>query len=196
MKPFSQASENNKDSILAVLREEFREAERVLEIGTGTGQHAVYFGARLTHIVWQTSDLNHNHAGISAWLEEARLENVMLPLTLDVNERVWPIESVDGVFSANTLHIMDWSSVVSMFDGMGRVLASGGVVAFYGPFNFNGAYTSESNQRFDQYLRSRDPLSGIRDFEALDELAARQGMTLLRDHEMPANNRILVWKRA
>lgn len=195
MKPYAEACERNQRPILKVLEVEFAATGSVLEIGSGTGQHAVYFGARLPHLVWHTSDLPVNHPAIEAWLSDAGLDNVHPPLTLDVNQDVWDIEIVDALFSANTMHIFSWQSITGMFTGAGRVLAPGGCLALYGPFNFEGQFTSDSNAQFDRYLRSRDPLGGIRDFESLDELAHRQGLTLRRNHSMPSNNQILVWER-
>ncbi len=194
-KPFSESCVENCAPILAVLREVFADRRRVLEIGSGTGQHAVYFGAALPHLVWQTSDVIPHHAGIRAWLDDAFLPNVLPPLALDVNEGGWHALRFDAVFSANTLHIMNWPEVEKFFTGVGLVLQSGGVLAIYGPFNDYGAYTSESNARFDAWLKARDPASGVRDFEAVNALAVKHGLTLWQDIAMPANNRSLVWKK-
>lgn len=196
MKPYAESCEQNRDPILAVLREVFSDRRRVLEIASGTGQHAVYFGGALAHLTWQTSELPENHAGIRAWLDEAGLPNVLPPLALDVNDTAWPLEPVDAVFNANTVHIVAWPAVEHMFAGIGRVLAVDGCLCLYGPFNYGGAYTSESNARFDAWLKARDPHSGVRDFEAIDRLAAEQGLVLTRDIAMPANNRTLVWRKA
>ncbi|MDO9371238.1 MAG: DUF938 domain-containing protein [Gammaproteobacteria bacterium] len=196
MKPYSQSCDDNQDPILAVLREVFVEAGKVLEIGSGTGQHAVYFAKHLPHLVWQASDVAENLAGIRMWLDEAALVGVLPPMLLDVADERWPISPVDAVFSANTAHIMAWPQVERMFAGIGDVLRANGVFALYGPFNYGGAYTSESNARFDAWLKARDPLSGVRDFEALDALAQAQGMSLLKDYAMPANNRTLVWRKS
>lgn len=195
MKPYSESSEQNRDPILAVLREAFADRQQVLEIASGTGQHAVHFGAALPHLIWQTSELPENHAGILAWLEEAGLANVLPPLALDVNDPDWPVGMVDAVFNANTVHIVGWPAVERMFAGIGRVLAPGGIVCIYGPFNYGGRFTSESNARFDLWLKNRDPESGVRDFEAIDALAAAQGLELIDDVEMPVNNRTLIWRR-
>lgn len=130
-----------------------------------------------------------------AWLDEASLPNVLPPLALDVNQTGWRRDRYDAVFSANTLHIMSWPEVERFFAGVGDVLETGGLLAVYGPFNANGAFTSESNARFDAWLKARDPASGVRDFEAVDALARAQGLILLRDIAMPANNRTLVWRR-
>lgn len=195
MKPFAESCEQNRDPILAVLREAFADRRRVLEIASGTGQHAVYFAGALPHLNWQTSELPENHAGIHAWLDEACLVNVLPPLALDVNATDWPVATVDAIFNANTVHIIAWPAVQRLFAGIGRVLEVGGIVCMYGPFNYGGQFTSESNARFDVWLKSRDPNSGVRDFEALDRLAEAQGLRLEQDVAMPSNNRILIWRR-
>ncbi|UCC55892.1 MAG: DUF938 domain-containing protein [Gammaproteobacteria bacterium] len=195
MKQYSQACDENRDPILAVLKEELAGCYRLLEIGSGTGQHAVYFGKHLPHLTWQTSDVDSSHPGINAWLDDAQLPNVRRPLSLDVNSGRWPDAEFDGVFSANTAHIMSWPEVIEMFNGVGKILRQGGVFCLYGPFNYGGQYTSESNERFDNWLKSRDPLSGVRNFEDLEKLALAGNMVLGRDYEMPVNNRLLVWKK-
>jgi len=194
-KPFSESSEENREPILAVLREVFADCHKVLEIGSGTGQHAVYFGIELSHLCWQTADLPRYHAGIRMWLDEAALPNVLAPIALDVNHSDWLEGRYDAVFSANTLHIVSWPEVEKFFAGVGKVLQPGGVLAIYGPFNYNRQFTSPSNARFDQWLKNRDPASGVRDFEAVDALARAQDLVLLKDVEMPVNNRTLVWRR-
>jgi len=195
-KPFSESCVQNRDPILAILRPLFADRRHVLEIGSGTGQHAVYFAADLPHLVWQTADVPQHHPGIQAWLEEAALPNVLPPLALDVNDAAWRSGRYDAVFSANTLHIMGWPEVERFFAGVGAVLEAGGILAVYGPFNYGGRYTSESNARFDAWLKARDPASGVRDFEAVEALARSQGLVLQQDIAMPANNRTLVWRMA
>lgn len=195
-KPFSESCVQNRDPILAILRTLFADRRHVLEIGSGTGQHAVYFGAELPHLVWQTADVPQHHPGIQAWLEEAALPNVLPPLALDVNDTAWRSGRYDAVFSANTLHIMGWPEVEKFFAGAGAVLGAGGILAVYGPFNYGGHYTSESNARFDAWLKARDPASGVRDFEAVDAQARAHGLLLQQDIAMPANNRTLVWRMA
>ena len=192
-KPYSESCEQNRAPILAILREVFGDRSQVLEIGSGTGQHAVYFGAELPHLRWQTADVLAHHPGIAAWLAEAALPNVLPPLVLDANHTDWHNGRYDAVFSANTLHIMSAQEVEKCFEGIGQVLEPGGVLAVYGPFNYHGQFTSDSNARFDQWLKSRDPASGIRDFETVDALARQQGLALIHDRSMPANNRTLVW---
>ena len=195
MKPFAESCEVNKEPILAVLREIFSDRHHVLEIASGTGQHAVHFGRALPHLTWQTSELEEHHAGIQMWLDEAQLPNVRPPLLIDANNTHWPITSVDAIFNANTVHILSWPEVELLFSGIGRVLDTGGILSLYGPFNYGGKFTSESNARFDVWLKSRNAKSGVRDFEALNQLAKAQGMLLLKDIEMPINNRTLVWQR-
>ncbi len=195
MKQYSEACDQNRDPILAILRNEFAGVQRVLEIGSGTGQHAVYFARHLPHLDWQTSDLAENHASIRAWIADQGPPNVLPPLPLDVLDGPWPQQHYDGIFSANTTHIMSWPAVRLMFEGIGRVLEPAAVFCLYGPFNYHNRFTSDSNAHFDAWLKQRDPASGIRNFEDLDDLAARHGMRLVNDHEMPVNNRLLVWTR-
>lgn len=195
-KPVAEACERNKAPLLDVLRDVFSDRREVLEVGSGTGQHAVHFAAGLPHLVWHTCDLAMHHDGIRMWLDDAALPNTRGPYTLDLSQGPWPLSTVDAVFSANVLHIVAWPLVERFFSGVGDVLAPGGVLAVYGPFNYNGAFTSESNGRFNDWLKARDPQSGIRDFEAIDALATRQGLTLQADVTMPANNRMLWWRRA
>ena len=193
MKPYAESCEKNRGPILAVLKEVFIGRKLVLEIASGTGQHAVYFARELPHLIWQPSELAQNLAGIQAWLDEAQLPNVPAPLAIDVNDARWPVTNVDAVFNANTVHIISWPEVERMFAHISRILVPGGYVCIYGPYNYNGKPTSESNARFNDWLKSRDPNSGVRDFEAVNRLAASHGLGLLRDIEMPSNNRILVW---
>ena len=198
-KPFAPACERNRDPILAVLRVVFAERRRVLEIGSGTGQHAVHFAAAMPGLQWQCSDVAANLPGIRLWLDAAALPNTPPPLALDVRG-AWPCVQYDAVFSANSLHIMGWAEVEAFFAGVDRALggagsARGGSLAVYGPFNYGGAYTSDSNRAFDDWLHARDPRSGIRDFEAVDALARRIGLRLADDVAMPAHNRCLVWQR-
>ena len=194
-KPFSQACENNQQAIFAIIESVFAKAQHVLEIGSGTGQHASYFAPRLPHLIWQTSDQAEYHPGINAWLDAASAKNLRRPLSLNVDMPQWPIATVDAVFSANTCHIMGWASVVNMFKQLAGVLSAGGTLAIYGPFNYDGQFTSPSNANFDQWLKQRGAQQGIRDFEAVDKLANEAGMTLLEDNAMPANNRLLVWRK-
>jgi cyclopropane fatty-acyl-phospholipid synthase-like methyltransferase len=195
MKQYSQACDENKVPILGIIKEAFANAHSILEIGSGTGQHAVYFARRLPHLTWQPSDLPEHQASINAWRNEAGLENLLAPIELDVTATTWPDAHYDGLFSANTTHIMSWKAVRCMFNGIGNLLQTDARFCLYGPFNYGGFYTSHSNQQFDTWLKDRDPASGIRDFEALAELAADNGLTLEADNEMPVNNRLLVWKK-
>ena len=194
-KPFSSASERNRIPIINLLRPLFAEVESVLEIGSGTGQHAVFFGVQMPHLTWQTSDLAENHPAIGMWVEEAALSNVLLPLVLNVDADQWLVEQVDAVFTANTLHIMSWSNVEKLFAGVARTLHANGLFCAYGPFSYEGRHTSESNARFDLSLRGQNPRSGIRDFAQVCELAAGISLSLQDDHAMPANNRLLVFRK-
>jgi cyclopropane fatty-acyl-phospholipid synthase-like methyltransferase len=193
-KPNSPSCDRNRDPILAVLREYFSDRRQVLEIGSGTGQHAVYFAAALPHLVWQTSDVEENLPGILAWLSDAQLANTPPPLLLDVKGS-WPAHHYDAVFSANSLHIMSWEEVTQAFQRLDSVLAPNAVVAIYGPFNYKGQFTSASNAAFNDWLQARGQHMAIRDFEAVDALANRIGLELAADIAMPANNRTLIWRR-
>lgn len=195
MKPFAESSEQNKQPILAVLQVEFAKVTSVLEIGSGTGQHGVYFAEQFPHLHWHCSDQREYLPGIQQWLDDTSRTNLHGPYELDVMQAQWPAEDFDGVFSANTTHIMQWPMVEQMFAGIGRVLAAGGKCCIYGPFNYQGRYSSESNARFDQWLKQRDPASGIRDVDDLQQLARQTGLSLINDYEMPVNNRILVWQK-
>lgn len=196
MLAFSDACERNKEPILEVLQGTFKASTDVLEVGSGTGQHAVYFGHYLPHLEWQTSELAENIDGVQERLQQEGSNNVKPPLTLDVSQHPWPINDINAIFTANTLHIMSWENVIHFFQGVGNTLKSNGTLCIYGPFRYQGDYTSESNAHFDQYLKSRDSLSGIRDFEAVNQLAENQGLGFIKDYPMPANNQILVWKRS
>jgi hypothetical protein len=184
-RPFSEACERNRDPILAVLRRVLKECRKVLEIGSGTGQHAAYFAPALPHLAWQASDVAAHLPGIREWGVE--------PIELDV-DGAWPPVDADAAFTANTCHIMSWPQVERMLEGLGRI-PSLRVFCVYGPFSYGGQHTSESNARFDAMLRARDPASGVRDIEAVVALARRCGLGMEEDNAMPANNRMLVFRR-
>ncbi len=192
--PFSQACENNKAPILAVLREAFADCGRVLEVASGTGQHACFLSENMPWLTWQPTELEQHLPVLLPRCQAHSGENLLAPAVLDVRERPWQVEIPDAVFTANSLHIMAWSAVVDMFTALGDA-AEGAVLATYGPFNYGGQYTSESNARFDDWLAQQHPDSAIRDFERVDELARQGGFELVRDHAMPANNRLLVWRK-
>lgn len=194
-KPFSPASERNRDPILAVLAVHFADRASVLEIGSGTGQHAVHFAAALPWLVWQASERVENLAGLRAWLDEAALSNTPAPLLLDVARGPWPSHRFDAVFTANTLHIMAWSEVQAFFQALPAITCSDAKLVVYGPFNESGRATSASNAAFDGSLRERAAHMGLRDVEAVDALATQAGFTLIDDRPMPANNRCRVWQR-
>jgi hypothetical protein len=216
-KPFSPSCERNRDPILDVLREHFADRRRVLEIGSGTGQHAAHFAAAMPWLTWQCSDVADNLPGIQMWLDEAGLPNTPMPLELDVMRWPWragphppcghllppagdgndsvDAQGFDAAFSANTLHIMGWPAVEAFFRGLDSVLAADATLIVYGPFNDDGRYTSDSNRDFDAWLKARDPQSGIRDAAAVDALARAIGLRRIDDVAMPANNRCLIWQR-
>ncbi|BBN59765.1 DUF938 domain-containing protein [Hydrogenovibrio marinus] len=193
-KPFAQSSEENKHVILEAIRPFLMPRSNVLEIGSGTGQHAVHFAAEMPHLTWQTSDLMESHDGINQWIADAELTNVLAPLRLNVSEDAWPNERYDAVFTANSFHIMAHRNVEDFFDNIASILTENGIIMIYGPFNYNGQYTCESNARFDVWLKQRNPESCIKDFEWSHQLAENAGLSLLDDIEMPQNNRILVWQ--
>ena len=195
MLPFSAACERNKDPILEVLRIRFAGRTQVLEIGSGTGQHAVHFARALGHLIWHPTEQMTYLADLA---ERVKLEgppNLRAPTLLDVRQAVWPLRSVDALFTANTLHIMSWAEVMALFLGIGNVLAPGGVLCIYGPFRYGDRYTSESNQEFDHMLQEREPSSGLRDIHAVTALAEQYGLRLDADHDLPANNRLVVFAK-
>lgn len=193
--PDAPATSRNRAPILEVLRDEFRDRSSVLEIGSGTGQHAAYLAGHLTHLTWQTSDVADNHAGIRAWCAVADLPNLREPVPLDVRSDPDPDGDYDAVFSANTSHIMNAEAVKDMLALVGRLLPEDGRFCLYGPFRLDGAFTSDSNAEFDAGLRSRGQGMGIRDLEWLDELARDAGMERTGLIAMPANNFIAVWRK-
>lgn len=196
-KPYSEACDQNRDPILAVLKDVLRDNDTLLEVGSGTGQHAAYFPRFLPHITWQPSDVAANLAGIESWRLEADLTNVLPAVTLDVNQLPWQVPPVSAVFSANTAHILSWFAVTNLFKGVSAALEDRETAIFclYGPFNYDGQYTSASNASFDQWLKARDPESGIRDIADLKQLATVNRLELGEDIEMPINNRLLTFKR-
>jgi SAM-dependent methyltransferase len=196
MLPHSDACERNKAPILEVLQEAFAGCTHVLEIGSGTGQHAVHFALAMPNLVWQPSELPDAMPALRKRIFNDGPSNLRAPVAIDVTALPWDVRKVDGIFTANTLHIMHWPQVEAFFAGLPAVVVKpGAVLAVYGPLRYGGRYTSGSNENFNAMLRARDPGSGIRDFEAVDALARTAGFALARDYPMPANNRTLVWKR-
>jgi cyclopropane fatty-acyl-phospholipid synthase-like methyltransferase len=194
-KPFSAACARNSEPILEVLSLHFADRRSVLEIGSGTGQHAVHFAAALPRLIWQTSDRDENLPGIRLWLDAAALANTPPPLLLDVTRNTWPQARYDAIFSANTLHIMGWPEVEAMFAALPAVATADAKLAIYGPFNYDGEFTSASNAAFDASLKRHAPHMGIRDVAAVDALADAAGFDLIDDVALPANNRCRIWRR-
>ena len=195
MRKYSQACEENKKPILGVLSRVFQNCENVLEVGSGTGQHAAYFARHLSHLVWQPSDLPDNLPSIRAWIDDGLLDNVKLPIELDICRLPWPRLNMDAIFTANTFHIVSWETVECFFQAVSKGLDVQGIVVVYGPFSYYGKHISQSNADFDVYLKQRCSLSGVRDFVQTNELAIAQGFKLLEDIAMPVNNRCLVWQK-
>ena len=164
-KPIAPSCEKNKSVILNILNDLLKDKKKVLEIGSGTGQHAVFFSEHMPHLVWQTSDLEDKHPGINTWIKDSMLSNVLSPLSINVDYDDIPKSEFDSVFTANTCHIMGWKSVLHMIEKVGTSLPSQGLFIIYGPFNFEGKYTSKSNKAFDEKLKSENPVMGIRNFE-------------------------------
>ena len=192
-RPFAPAAERNRAPILEVLRSAFSDRRRVLELGSGTGQHAVHFAAGMPWLAWQATEVGPNLPGVRAWLDEARLPNTPPPFALDVSG-AWPAGRWDAAFTANTLHILPWPAVERLFASLPTVLEPGAALVVYGPFNVGGRYTGPGNEAFDATLRAADPARGLRDLEAVDALARRAGFAALRTLSMPADNRCLVWR--
>ena len=194
-KPFSPACERNRDPILALLRERYADRARVLEIGSGTGQHAVHFAAALPHLQWQTTDVEANLPGLRLWLDEAALPNTPAPIVLDV-DAPWPVLSgFDAVYSANTLHIMGWHAVQTLFSRLPGVMAPRALLTVYGPFKDGGRYSGVGDAAFDAALREADPRRGLRDIEAVNALARTAGLSMLENRALPAHNRCITWRR-
>lgn len=193
MLPISEACERNKEPILGVLRDTLARSVQVLEIGSGTGQHAVHFARHLSHLTWHATEQLTYLPDLAARIEKEGTQNLRAPTVLDVRQTIWPLRAADAVFTANTLHIMSWPEVQALFRGVGNILSPGGALCIYGPFRYEGRYTSDSNRKFDAMLQERDPLSGLRDVQALVELAAPLGLAFASDHDLPAFNRLLVF---
>jgi SAM-dependent methyltransferase len=194
-KPFSEYAERNGAPILDVLRKEFANSTKVLEIGSGTGQHAARIAKQLPFLQWQTSDLDENHDAIRAWVNDTGLANLLPPLSLNVLTSDVPAAFCDAVFSSNTAHIMSIEAVQKMFDIVGNALTDRGVFCLYGPFRQSGEFNTPSNAAFHRTLRSRDPAMGIRHLESLDDYARDNNMVRARLYTMPANNHIAVWHK-
>ncbi len=195
-KPFSAACERNRDPIFDVLRQYIKpEHTHLLEIGSGTGQHAVYFAPHFKHMTWITSDVPAHHLGMVMWFKEFKIPNISGPIRFKVGIDEFPKQPVNIVYTANTFHIMSWKNVKTLMKMFGHRLRKNSLVMIYGPFNYDGKFTSPSNEQFDRMLKEENPDSGIRNFEDVNKAMIKNGFELLKDHEMPANNRMLIYKR-
>ena len=190
------ATSRNREPILAVLRQWLPRTGRVLEVASGTGQHAIYFAEQLPHLTWQPSEFDPKGlASIRSWAAEGKLPNLRPPLRLDVCDSAWPIDSCDALFSANMIHIAPWPAALGLLSGANRTLAPNGTLFLYGPFRIGGQHTAPSNEAFDQDLRRRDPRWGVRDLERVLKCARAEGFEIVDRVEMPANNQTLVFRR-
>ena len=191
--PFSQACENNKGPILEHLKALLRGCLSVLEVGSGTGQHALHFAQYLPHLTWRTSDVATNLNALSLGIARASLTNLPEPIILDVDQPPWTCGRFDAIFMANSLHIMSKHSAENFFVEVSNHMKADAQLIVYGPFKYNGEFTTLSNASFDEKLRKRSSVSGLRDFEWINALAQRAGLELRHDYTMPANNQLLVW---
>ncbi|MCP4595083.1 DUF938 domain-containing protein [Neptuniibacter sp.] len=200
MQPYSGPADRNKEPILEVISDILMASKRVLEVGSGTGQHALYFSEQMPHLTWLPSDFAEGYDVLRAQFEQNSRTNVAAPIELDVRNIPWDScltdHVIDLVYTANTLHIMSWAAVETFFAGIEQVLGKEGFLVVYGPFKYNGDFTTPSNAQFDQWLKNRDPVSGVRDFEAVNALAESIGLVLQNDCAMPANNQCLIWRRS
>lgn len=192
-KCFSPSFERNKQSIVEQLSIYFKNSQNILEIGSGTGQHAVYFAPLMPNLkCWYTSDMPENHVSINAWLSDSNSKIISNPIELTIGQDSWPNVEVDAVFTANTTHIMQPEEAQLMMEMISINLPKGGVFCQYGPMMINGEFTSGSNQEFDESLKKKG-FGGIRGIEQLVSWA--KGMELVAKIPMPANNFLLVWAR-
>ncbi|WP_082716365.1 MULTISPECIES: DUF938 domain-containing protein [Burkholderia] len=193
---WAPATERNREPILDVLKRVLPVRGTVLEIASGTGQHAIHFAAALPDLVWQPTDTEAAaRASIAAWAADAALPNLRAPLALDVCVEPWPLAAADAIVCINMIHIAPWAAACALFDGAARVLPDGGVLYLYGPYRRGGAHTAESNAQFDAQLRSRDPAWGVRDLETVAELGRAADLALDEIVEMPANNLSVVFRK-
>ena len=192
---YSQASENNKQAILSLLHDILADTVDVLEIGSGSGQHALFFSQHLPNLNWQATELSDGITALEENIKQYAPDNVLKPVELDVCKHPWNVSKSAAIYTANTLHIMPWASVAEFFIGVGKNLNPQGLLCIYGPFKYKGEFTTQSNADFDQWLKRSNPMSGIRDFEKISELALGQGMSLVNDFPMPANNQLIIFKR-
>lgn len=195
-KQYAPACERNKDPILEVLRGILPPSGTVLEIGSGTGQHAAYFAVHLPHLHWQPTDRAESLPSIRAWAAASGASNLRAPFALDLFADHWPIDAADAIVCINTLHIVAWEGVEKFFAGAARVLDVGAVLYAYGPYRYATHPLEPSNEAFDRWLKARDPHSGVRDFEAVNAAARCHGFDLAGDRAMPANNRSIWWIKA
>jgi len=195
MKQYAPACERNSDFILEILRPVLKNKNLLLEIGSGTGQHAAYMAPHFPNLRWLPTDLEENLASIEAWRQDSPADNIATPVAFNLETGHWPLENCDAVLCINTIHIISWKLVVKLFKGVGGVLSAGGIFYVYGPYRYSDRELEPSNQNFDLWLKQRDSGSGIREFEKVNELARENGLALVFDKSMPANNRSICWEK-
>jgi len=190
------SAERNKQPILEVLARVLPPRGLVLEIGSGTGQHVAHFAAALPALTFQPSEMDvARHASIEAWTAASELANAKPPLVIDVTQLPWPVPAADAIVCINVIHISPWEATLALMAGAARILPGGGVLVTYGPYTRSGVHTAPSNEAFDASLRARNPLWGVRDIDALIEVADNEGFVLEEAVPMPANNFTLVWRK-
>lgn len=194
-KPYALSCDKNSAPILEVLKDYLPGHHALLEVGAGTGQHAVFMAPHFKELTWTLADLQDRHEGIQMWLKDFPRANVEGPVEYEVGKDPLPEGDFDVVFTANTLHIMPWSLCLQLFDDL-SVLKNDSLFIVYGAFNYEGKYTSESNENFDKWIKGKFPGGGIRDFEKIEEELRSRRFSLVKDHEMPANNRMLIFQKA
>jgi hypothetical protein len=186
----------NAEPIAALLHEALPERGLILEIARGTGEHAVHFARALPGVSWQPTDPDPNAlASIEAWRSEAGLANLLPPLRLDAAAETWPLDRADAIVCINMVHISPWAATVGLMRGAGRLLAAGAPLVLYGAYRRAGVPTAPSNEAFDLSLKARNPEWGLRELEAVEAEAARNGLRLDAVHEMPANNLTVVFRK-
>lgn len=195
MERFSQAADNNQNVILHVMRAWLPDGGDVLEIGSGSGQHAIHMAKSISALRWQPTEQAGVLAALTQNVRNYGTPNIAIPISLDLSKHEWPTRGFDAVYSANVLHIVNTTLGATLIQGSAAVLERGGFVLLYGPFKYRGKFTTESNANFDAFLRDRDSKSGIRDVEWVSAIAEEEGLKLIEDQDMPANNQFLIFRK-
>jgi cyclopropane fatty-acyl-phospholipid synthase-like methyltransferase len=192
---YSEAAERNKKPILDQLKQYLKSDDKVIEIGSGTGQHACCFTQSIPGLVWQCSDLKDNLSSLKQVISQQNSEQLLMPIECDVRSYQWDQKQYDAVYSANALHIMSWDAAQVFLSNVNHALKSRGLLILYGPYAYANQPLCKSNQNFDRFLKERDPKSGIRSFDEVKALSEKAGFVCEHDIEMPANNRLIIWSK-